>query len=246
MAKYDQIGIDYSSNRKSDPRIAEQIYAKLAGATSIVNIGAGAGSYEMENVDLTAVEPSGEMIAQRSATAHPAVQASAENLPFESKRFSHAMTVLSMHHWTDRPQAFREINRVTRERFVAVTWNPEAPPFWLTKDYFPGIYETDQKIFPFLSDFEAFFDDIQVSPLLIPEDCQDGFLAAYWKRPSAYLDPELRKSISTFSKLEGLEEGLQKLTDDLANGTWKQRNPELLDVKALDVGYIVFSAKIRD
>ena len=135
-AIYDEIGVNYSVTRGTDPRIAEQLYAELEGATRIVNIGAGTGSYEPEDVPLVAVEPSAEMISQRKAGSHPVEQASAEKLPFDDNSFSHAMTVLSMHHWVDKPLAFSEINRVAMEKFVAITWDPASEPFWLTRDYF--------------------------------------------------------------------------------------------------------------
>ena len=244
-ATYDHIGKGYSSNRKSDPKIALQVFSKLIGAKKILNIGAGTGSYEPKNVNLIAVEPSAEMIAQRSSAAHPVIQAIAEELPFEANSFSHTMTVLSMHHWTDRKKAFNEINRVTSDAFVAVTWNPESKPFWLTRDYFPEIFEADKKIFPTPSDFEECFDDVQIAPLLIPENCMDGFLAAYWKRPEAYLNPELRKSISTFGKLNDCSIGLERLEKDISSGDWEKKNRSILDSSALDVGYIIVTGKTR-
>jgi len=241
---YDQIGKGYSINRKSDPKIAKQIYSKLVGAKKILNIGAGSGSYEPANIDLIAVEPSAEMIAQRAENAHPVFQAFAEELPFESNSFSHSMTVLSMHHWTDRNQAFDEIKRVTTDTFVAITWDPSSNPFWLTRDYFPEIYETDKNIFPSITDFKSHFYDVQVSPLWIPDDCQDGFLAAFWKRPEAYLNEEIRKSISTFSYLKELESGLNNLEKDLNNGDWKNNNQSILNSSELDAGYVIVSAKV--
>ena len=193
-----------------------------------------------------AVEPSAEMITQRGGDAHPCVQGSAEELPFRSNSFSHALTILSMHHWSDRKRAFAEINRVATDRFIAVTWNPEADPFWLTRDYFPEIYETDRTIFPYRSKLEQFFDDVVITPLMIPEDCQDGFLAAYWKRPEAYLNPVVRNSISTFAKLDDASVGLHKLAKDLETGAWGDNNQEILKKSSLDVGYVIVSAKIRN
>ncbi len=243
-SKYDKIGIKYATKRKTDARIAKQIFSKLKGAERIVNIGAGTGSYEPLDIPLVAVEPSGEMIKQRSPEAHPVVQASAEQLPFEDDSFSHASSILSMHHWTDRPRAFAEINRVVREKFVTLTWNPAADPFWLTRDYFPEIYETDLGIFPSLQELKRHFKEIEVSPLLIPEDCQDGFLAAYWKRPEAYLDAEVRRSISTFAKLKTLDKGLARLQADLNDGSWQKRNESILNASSLDAGYVIVSATV--
>lgn len=242
---YDTIGTRYSVGRRTDPKIAAQIFAELRGATRIVNIGAGTGSYEPDGVDLVAVEPSSAMITQRSADAYPVEQAFAENLPFGDKTFSHAMTVLSMHHWEDRERAFREISRVTTERFIAVTWDPEAERFWLTRDYFPEIHTTDEKIFPSLDEIEKYFNNVQGVPLPIPEDCVDGMLAAFWKRPGAYLDPAVRRCMSSFAKIENLSHGLDKLRQDLADGTWAEKNHAILSAPSLDVGYKLITADIR-
>ena len=245
-AIYDDIGNNYSVMRCTDPEVAKQLFSELHGATRIVNIGAGTGSYEPENVDLVAVEPSSVMIAQRKVGSHPVKQAFAENLPFEDKSFSHAMTILSMHHWQDRARAFREINRVVTEKFVAITWDPKSEPFWLTRDYFPEIYEIDKRIFPDLEEFHNHFDEVTVRPLQIPSDCQDGFLTAFWKRPQAYLRSEVRQAMSPFSKIKNLSEGVQKLEADLASGAWERKNHSLLDSSYLDVGYRLVSARVRN
>lgn len=245
-AIYDEIGNNYSVSRRTDPRIAEQLYTELRGATRIVNIGAGSGSYEPENIEVVAVEPSSVMISQRKAGSHRAEQASAEQLPFQDKSFSHAMTVLSMHHWQDRARAFKEINRVATEKFVGITWDPKAEPFWLTRDYFPEIYEMDKLIFPDLDELRQYFDEVTVRPLQIPSDCQDGFLVAFWKRPEAYLSNEVRQAMSPFAKIKNLSEGLQKLEVDIASGAWKRKNHLLLDSSFIDVGYRLFSAKVRN
>ena len=244
-AKYDQIGINYAQKRKSDPRIATQVLNQLEGAQRIVNIGAGAGSYEPTDMDLVALEPSTEMINQRSADAHPVVQGVAESLPFPDQSFTHALTILSMHHWKNRDLAFNEINRVATERFVAVSWNPDAEPFWLTRDYFPEIIDLDRTIFPNAEEFASYFDDVEISPLLIPEDCTDGFLAAYWKRPSAYLDESVRNSISSFSNLHDISDRLARLESDIESGKWHRMNQSILSESVLDAGYIIISGKTR-
>ncbi len=242
---YDQIGINYSVSRGTDPKIAKTLYAELEGATRIINIGAGTGSYEPVHIDLVAVEPSSEMIAQRHQDAHPVKQASAEKLPFDDNTFSHAMTILSMHHWVDKPAAFAEINRVATDKFVAITWDPQSEPFWLTRDYFPEIYEMDRAIFPYLDEFVEHFDDVKMETLLVPSDCEDGFFAAFWKRPGAYLDPKVRQATSPFSNVENLDESLQRLEDDLKSGAWAKRNEAFLSANAWDVGYRLITAKIR-
>ena len=245
-AIYDQIGINYSESRGTDPKIAKQLNFELRGATRIVNIGAGTGSYEPENIDLVAVEPSSETISQRKTDSHTVEQAFAEKLPFENNSFSHAMTVLSMHHWENRARAFSEINRVTTKKFVAITWDPASEPFWLTRDYFPEFYEMDKIDFPELEELNEHFDEVKMSPLEIPADCKDGFLAAFWKRPEAYLSSKVRQSISSFSKIEDASNGLQTLRADIASGTWEKRNQAILGASSLDVGYRVVSARVKN
>ena len=242
---YDEIGIHYSTKRQTDPRLARQLFAELDGATRIINIGAGTGSYEPDGIELIAVEPSSEMISQRKADAHPVKQASAEKLPFENDSFSHAMTVLSMHHWKNRTQAFSEINRVVTEKFVAISWDPHCGPFWLTRDYFPEIHELDLDIFPDLSELKEHLDDVDMQPLLIPDDCQDGFLAAFWKRPDAYLNSDIRQSMSSFSKIRNIPFGLERLKKDLESGAWAEKNQSILGLTALDAGYRLITARPR-
>lgn len=242
---YDVIGKGYTLGRRTEPRIANQLHAYLDGAESILNIGAGAGAYEPDNIDLVAVEPSAEMLRQRAPTAAPAIRAGAERLPFADKRFSHALTILSMHHWRDRAAAFAEITRVTRDRFIALTWNPECQPFWLTRDYFPQIYATDLEIFPRRTEFEQHFDNVNLAVVTIPGDCIDGFLAAYWRRPEAYLKAEIRNNMSSFSKIDDVDSGLGKLRADLDSGTWIKRNHDLLEADSIDAGYCIVSADIR-
>lgn len=239
---YDKIGQGYSAGRQTDPYIASQIYAELQGAESILNIGAGTGSYEPPNINLIAIEPSIRMIRQRLPGSHPVLQASSEYLPFTDKCFSHTMTVLSMHHWQNRTKAFAEIERVTRESFVAVTWLPESNPFWLTQDYFPELYETDRLIFPNLDELYAGFKNITIKKLPIPADCKDGFMAAYWRRPRAYLDENIRRGISTFYKLSNISTGLLRLENELNDGRWYKKYGDLLNLDFLDVGYRIITA----
>ena len=242
---YDDIGVDYSIGRCTDPIVAQQLYIQLQGATRIVNIGAGTGSYEPNDIELVAVEPSSEMISQRKIGSHPVEKAFAESLPFGSGSFSHAMTVLSMHHWENRELAFNEINRVATDKFVAITWDPRSDPFWLTRDYFPTIYEMDKHIFPVIDELNEHFDDLEVRALHIPSECQDGFLAAFWRRPEAYLSSRVRQSISAFSRVENLSQGLRKLEHDLVSGAWEERNHAILSSSSIDVGYRVISAKVK-
>ncbi len=245
VTTYDQIGAGYTANRCTEPALATQLAPELAEARAIVNIGAGTGSYELPGLDLTAVEPSARMIGQRAADAYPVLQAHAHALPFAEAQFTHAMTVLSMHHWTRRDEAFAEIRRVASHRFVAVTWFPGLARFWLTDDYFPEIEAIDAQIFPATEELEDAFGRVELRPWLIPADCSDGFLAAFWRRPEAYLDDGVRASMSTFLKISNLDDGLARLRQDLADGTWHRRNASLLQATTLDTGYRIVTADLR-
>ena len=175
-AMYDDIGVNYSVTRCTDPEIAEQLYSKPQGATRIINIGAGTGSYEPENIELVAVEPSSKMISQRRNGSQRVEQAFSEKFPFENNSFSHAMTVNSMHHWKNRALAFDEIKKVATDKFVAISWDPESDPFWLTRDYFPEIYNMDKCIYPEIEELNEHFSEVVITPLEIPADCKDGVL----------------------------------------------------------------------
>ncbi len=195
-ALYDTIGLNYADLRKPDARIAQYINTALGSARSVVNVGAGAGSYEPEHREVTAVEPSAEMIRQRGSP-QAAIQASAEDLPFEDNSFDAAMAVLTIHHWTDQQRGVSEMQRVARERIVFLTYDPTFRGFWLA-DYFPALITLDEKQMPRMTDFEQWLGDIEVHPVPIPYDCSDGFLAGYWRRPAAYLDTRVRAAMSSF------------------------------------------------
>jgi SAM-dependent methyltransferase len=235
-ATYDDIGQGYARRRRPDPRIAAAIQAELGDARSVINVGAGAGSYEPADRSVHAVEPSALMIAQRPVGAAPCVQASAEALPFGKGSFDAAMAVLTIHHWSDWRAGLRELRRVARQRVVLLTFDVDAGGFWLTQDYFPELSALDRAIMPRLSDLEAALDPFHATPVPVPHDCIDGFLGAYWRRPELYLDASVRASMSSFSKIDA-EAGLAHLAQDLASGAWRQRYGGLLERDMLDVGY---------
>ncbi len=244
-AIYDDIGAGYARQRKPDPRIAAAIAVALGDARSVINVGAGAGSYEPTDRTVLAVEPSDVMIAQRAPDAAPCVRGSAEALPAETAAFDAAMAVLTVHHWRDWRLGLREMRRVARSRIVVLTFDAEASDFWLTRDYFPSIVALDRKTMPPL---EALADELGPSegwPVLVPHDCMDGFLGAYWRRPEAYLDANVRGSISAFAKIDA-EAGLAKLANDLASGAWRVRNADLLTRDALDVGYRLLTWELNE
>ncbi len=233
---YDKIGVGYAQRRQPDPRIARAIQQALGDAHSVLNIGAGTGSYEPSDRDVTALEPSAEMIQQRppgTATAH---QGAAENLPFADRQFDAAMAVLTVHHWSDLNAGLREMRRVAKDRAVILTFDPAADYFWLA-DYIPEIIALDQPIMPKMDAFQAVLGQTNVEAVPVPHDCTDGFLGAYWRRPEAYLDPDVRSAISTFAKLDDISGALKQLEDDLASGAWDARYGNLMLKESLDIGY---------
>jgi len=236
QALYDRIGIGYSEYRRPDERIARRIDNALGQSRSVLNVGAGAGSYEPDGRFVVAVEPSAEMIRQRSGNTACAIQASAERLPFQDRAFDAALAILTIHHWSHRDQGLAEMRRVVRDRIVIFTWDPEHPGFWLVQDYLPEILSIDRPNFPLLRDIEKVIGPSEVIALPIPADCSDGFLGAYWRRPEAYLDARARGAISTFSKFDSAV-GIERLRRDLEDGTWADRYGALLSLPELDIGY---------
>ncbi len=235
-AIYDRIGTGYADLRRPDPRIARLIHDALGDARTVLNVGAGTGSYEPEDRQVTALEPSAEMIRQRKPGSAPVVQGYAENLPFADSSFDAAMAVLTVHHWTDKAKGLREMRRVSSEPVVILTFDPDYRESWLG-DYFPELDELDKAIMPPLSEYERWLGPVKITPVPVPKDCSDGFLAAYWQRPEAYLDPRVRRSISSFWAIENVESGLERLSSDLADGTWHERYRALLDLDEIDAGH---------
>jgi len=233
---YDTIGVDYSALRRTDLRIAAAIHAHLEDAASVLNVGAGTGSYEPGHLKVTAVEPSAAMIQQRPEGNAVVVQAAAEDLPFEDKSFDASMAILTVHHWSDVRKGLREMRRVTRGKIIILTFDALASNFWLL-DYLPELGTLDQQQMPGMADFEVVLGPVQRIAVPIPHDCTDGMLCAYWRRPAAYLDPKVRRSMSSFWKIGDVTEPLQRLQDDLHSGEWERKYSRFLDQASCDFGY---------
>jgi SAM-dependent methyltransferase len=233
---YDRIGVDYAALRRPDPRIAAAIRAALGPASTVLNVGAGAGSYEPADRQVTAVEPSMEMIRQRPVSAAHVVRARAEQLPFDDGGFEASMAVLTVHHWSDKAAGLKEMRRVTRGRIVILTYDPSFRGFWLA-DYIPALVALDEAQMPAMADYGASLGPVSVSPLPIPHDCRDGFLSAYWRRPAAYLDPRIRAAMSSFWALGDVSDALHRLERDLDSGAWARRYAHLLVRDECDCGY---------
>ena len=200
---------------------------------TVLNVGAGTGSYEPSDRDVTAVEPSAVMRAQRPADAAPCVAATAESLPFEDQSFDAAMAFATVHHWQDPIAGLRELRRVAR-RVVVFTCDTSERSwhrrFWLTRDYLPEVAASRVGLATEL----ARVIGARMEPVLIPWDCADGFFEAYWRRPEAYLDEHVRRGISVWTGVgpDAEHRAVRSLRRDLASGRWAQRNRDLLDLEA--------------
>jgi SAM-dependent methyltransferase len=239
---YDTIGVNYSDLRKPDSRIEMVIGRALGSAKTVLNVGAGAGSYEPADRQVTAIEPSVEMIRQRGASAAPVIQGYAEDLPFDDNSFDASMAILTVHHWADKEKGLKEMRRVTRGQVVVLTFDPSHRGFWLA-DYIPELVELDEVQMPRMINYEEWLGSVEISAVPIPHDCTDGFLCAYWRRPAAYLDPRIRAAMSSFWAVENIFEGLRKLASDLDTGAWAQRYSELLNLDECDFGYRLVTTK---
>ncbi|MGV0069681.1 methyltransferase domain-containing protein [Mycobacterium colombiense] len=239
MVAYDRIGATYRSTRRPDPRIASQVHAALTTMDTVVNVGAGSGSYEPAQT-VVAVEPSMVMIAQRPAGSAPCVQAVAEAIPLRDKCVDAAMALLTVHHWSDVAAGIRQLRRVARRRIVVLTWDQSViQNFWLLREYLPDAARINEELHVPLARLVELLGGAHVQTVPVPHDCTDGFGAAYWRRPHAYLDPTVRAGISmlAYARPGSLAEGLGRLAADLRSGQWQQRHPELLDQHELDAGY---------
>jgi SAM-dependent methyltransferase len=238
-ARYDRIGRGYSAIRRPDSRIAAAIWAALGDAATVVNVGAGAGSYEPSDRKLIAVEPSRVMIAQRPPDAAPAIQAVVEALPLKDHAVDAAMAVLSLHHWEDVNQGLGELLRVACQRVVLVTMDVGTlGQFWLIRDYLPETLTAHGGGFPSTTRLLELLPRATVGVIPVPRHCTDGFMAAFWGRPEAYLDPGVRTATSAWHQLdsETATRALDQLRSDLASGQWDRRYGRLRRLPEFDVG----------
>jgi SAM-dependent methyltransferase len=249
VTTYDAIGLTYTTTRRPDPRIAAQIHRAIGDAATVVNVGAGTGSYEPPQTVL-AVEPSSVMIAQRPAGAAPSVRASAESIPLADNATDAVMALLTIHHWPDPEAGIAELRRIARRRVVILTWDqPVMRRFWLLDEYLPDAAAFDDTRAIGIDRLSELMGGARVETVPIPHDCVDGFAAAYWRRPEAYLDPAVRAGISMFAQTGDriLRPGLERLSADLASGRWHDSHAALRDREWLDAGYrlLVADAHIR-
>ena len=224
---YEANGAGYSVRRRPDPTIAELVRRSLGPARTVVNVGAGAGSYEPEDLEVTAVEPSASMRAQRPSDRPVAIDAVAEDLPFADDAFDAAMASVTVHQWKDPDRGLRELRRVSRGPVVVLTFDGEAlDRFWLA-GYAPELIAAERRRYPGIDRIrEALGGTASVAAVPIPVDCPDGFTEAYYARPERFLDPAVRRSQSAwgFVPAEDERRAVDRLRQDLETGAWDRRH----------------------
>jgi SAM-dependent methyltransferase len=243
---YDDLGRGYSGVRRADPRIARRISEALGDAHSVVNVGAGSGSYEPGDREVAAVEPSAEMIAQRPAGSAPVVQASAESLPFEDGSFDAAMAVLTIHHWTDLEAGLAEMRRVARKRILIVTFDPATlQELWIVADYFPEMLRAKPGRTS-SGHLASVLPNPTTIALPVPHDCQDHFFAALWGRPELFFDADVVRPMWMWQRLSeaARQAGRDRLAADLASGAWDRKYGHLRETSELDVGLRLVVAEL--
>lgn len=238
-ATYDRIGIGYGAVRRPEPRIAARLDAALGDAKTVLNVGAGTGSYEPRGREVTAVEPSREMISQRPPGSAPVVEGVAEALPFDAGSFDAAMAIITVHHWSDVRAGLAEMARVARQRVLVLTFDPApAEELWLVRDYFPSALRYHASAMPPIAELTAALPDASVEAVPVPRNCADGFFIGIWDRPEMHLDPDVRRASSCWHQMPPaeVEHGLARLSADLGNGIWDERHGHLRELPELDVG----------
>ena len=235
---YERIGAAYVAARRTDTRIALAILAAIGDARSVVNVGAGTGSYEPTDREVVAVEPSVEMIRCRPVGGAPVVRATAEALPFRDGSFDAALAVLTLHHWADWRAGVSELRRVARRAIVLTSDTDVFARYWLNNEYFPEIVELDRGRFPTIGQLAEALQVTRVQAVRVPRDGTDGFAGAHWARPETYLDASARLAMSVFAALpdQVVSKGIARLRADLENGAWDQRHGALRRAEDFDVG----------
>ncbi len=236
---YDTVGLNYAEFRRADPRIEARVWAALGDARSVVNVGAGSGSYEPRDREVIAVEPSPVMIAQRPPGAAPAVQGVAEALPLADASVDAAMGALTIHHWSDLAAGLAEMRRVARKRIVLLTIDAtKNAEIWTLAEYFPEAMRAEEEKMPSMGELEALLPAAQIEAVPMPSRCRDEFTSALWDRPEMFLDPAVLRASSLWHSLpaEAIEAGQERLRADLESGRWDARHGHLRTLPELDIG----------
>jgi SAM-dependent methyltransferase len=222
---YERRGLNYSARRRPDPRIEAQLHAALGDARTVVNVGAGAGSYEPRDRHVIAIEPSASMRSQRGPDRVPAIDATAQRLPLDDDSVDTAMASVTVHQWSGPEAGLRELRRVARGAVVVLTFDGDAlDRFWLA-EYAPELIGAERKRYPKIDWICDVLGGARVEEVPIPIDCSDGFTEAFYARPEAFLDPEVRSAQSAWAFVDdGAEErAVERLRADLESGAWGRR-----------------------
>jgi SAM-dependent methyltransferase len=239
--RYDAIGHGYARYRREDPRLAARIRKALGAARTVVNVGAGTGSYEPSDMHVIAIEPSDVMAGQRPPHRVPAIRASASRLPLLDASVDAAMALLSVHHWDgDREAGVRELRRVAREAVVILTFDPAVSGrMWLLADYLHEVAALDRRVFPSTEDLAVWVGGrVSIETVPIPRDTPDWTLGSYWAHPERVLDPEARAATSGFARMPQavVDRVVRDVARDLADGTWDRSHNDLRTLAEYDAG----------
>jgi SAM-dependent methyltransferase len=246
-AAYDEIGVNYTDFRRADPRIEARVWTALGDARSVVNVGAGAGSYEPHDREVIAVEPSPVMIAQRPEGAAPALQGVAEALPLDDQSVGAAMAIFTIHHWSDLDAGLAEMRRVARKRIVLATIDAETNArVWTLAEYFPEAMALEEEVMPSIASLEASLPGATIETVPMPSRCRDEFTSALWDRPEMFLEPATLRASSLWHRLapEAIERGQERLRADLESGRWDEKHGRLRTLPELDIGMRLVCAEL--
>ena len=246
--RYETIGRSYAATRREDPRIARRIHEALGDARTVVNVGAGTGSYEPDDRQVIAVEPSDVMAQQRPPSRAPAIRASAGELPLRDRSVDAAMAILTLHHWDDaQERGVRELRRVARDRVVILTYDPSVSGrMWLMADYLPEVAALDERIFPSPHALTGWLGGaVEVETIPIARDTSDWMLGSFWAHPERVLDERARANTSGFARMPAavVERVVSSLRRDLEDGSWDARHGELRTLDEHDVGLRLIVAR---
>jgi hypothetical protein len=239
--RYERIGHGYGRLRREDPRIAAPIMAALGDARTVINVGAGTGSYESRDRYVVAIEPSDVMAAQRPPELPPTIRATAGRLPLRDGSVEAAMAILTIHHWdAEREAGVRELRRVATGPVAILTYVPEVSnEMWLVKDYLPEVGRLDRQIFPATDELAAWLGGrVEVQTVPVHRDSPDWTFGSFWAHPERVLDRDARNATSGFARTPEatVDRAVTALRRDLRSGAWDRRHGHLRELEELDVG----------
>lgn len=248
-ANYEEIGKNYSAYRREDPWLSKQIDEALGSAWSVVNVGAGAGSYEPRDRHVVAIEPSDIMAGQRGSDRPPAINASAEKLPLRDDSVDAAMSVLSLQHWDDAQRdGVLEMRRVARSTVVIVTYDARvSATWWLTAEYFPEAADSDRATFPRPETIAEWLGGARIGILPIPADITDWMMGSFWAHPERVLDAGARGATSGFARETGevVNRVVESVRQDLDDGIWDKKYGHLRELSEFDTGLRLIIAEAK-